>query len=41
MTEAATQHVLDVLHGRPDPAVVANPEVLDGGFGGAEARSRL
>lgn len=30
MTEAATQHVLDVLDGRPDPAVVANPEVLEG-----------
>jgi phosphoglycerate dehydrogenase-like enzyme len=30
MTEAATQHVLDVLDGRPDPSVVANPEVLDG-----------
>ena len=30
MTKAATQHVLDVLRGCPDPAVVANPEVLDG-----------
>jgi len=29
MTEAATQHVLDVLSGHPDPGVVANPDVLD------------
>jgi phosphoglycerate dehydrogenase-like enzyme len=28
MTAQATGHVLDVLAGRPDPAVVANPEVL-------------
>jgi phosphoglycerate dehydrogenase-like enzyme len=28
MTERATQHVLDVLRGTPDPAAVANPDVL-------------
>jgi phosphoglycerate dehydrogenase-like enzyme len=28
MTERATQHVLDVLRGTPDPASVANPAVL-------------
>jgi D-3-phosphoglycerate dehydrogenase / 2-oxoglutarate reductase len=28
MTERATQHVLDVLDGTPDPATVANPDVL-------------
>jgi phosphoglycerate dehydrogenase-like enzyme len=28
MTEHATQHVIDVLRGAPDPAVVANPAVL-------------
>jgi len=39
MTEAATQHVLDVLGGRPDPAVVANPAVLDG-YSRRRARSK-
>jgi phosphoglycerate dehydrogenase-like enzyme len=29
MTERATTHVLDALHGRLDPAVLANPEVLE------------
>ena len=29
MTERATEHVLDVLHGAPDRAAVANPAVLD------------
>jgi phosphoglycerate dehydrogenase-like enzyme len=28
MTERATQHVIDVLRGAPDPAAVANPAVL-------------
>ncbi|MEA2283352.1 MAG: hypothetical protein QOK21_3959 [Solirubrobacteraceae bacterium] len=28
MTERATQHVIDVLRGAPDPGVVANPAVL-------------
>jgi hypothetical protein len=29
MTKRATQSVLDVLAGRPDPSVVANVDVLD------------
>jgi phosphoglycerate dehydrogenase-like enzyme len=31
MTERATAHVLDALHGRPDASAVANPAVLAGG----------
>jgi phosphoglycerate dehydrogenase-like enzyme len=31
MTEQATGHVLDVLDGRPDASVLANPEVLGNG----------